>query len=231
MLLIKNHSRQTLYLAALLILTMSGCATDQAAKVRSSRPITVGLWGGAIRPTSSAALVTDVAGLVTKDKVNFTPTDDKTDENTTSTVTQTTPTQPVTTTTSKADLGLHMYVGERSAFFWGLGVQYQRRQTQFASSTAATSLTNPVYADIVVDDKLTAVGPSVGWDWIWQNGISLFVDVGHRFVVSRQRSITNDGSGSNVNAQERDVTLAKADKYNSGLTLAPDLRMIIGYSF
>ena len=214
-----------------LIPAFSSCATDQAAKVRQSRPITLGVWGGAYRPNGNAGFVSDVSGLVSKETSKFNPADDKQNKDASSTTQTATENQEITTSNTHVDVGLHLYPSQRSAFFYGFGAGYERRQTQFTSNTNSSTLTNPIRTDILVEDKLALIGPSIGFDWIWQNGISLLFDIGHRFVVSRQRSITDDGTDSDVNKQERDKTLAEADKHNGSKQLAPSARVIVGYSF
>lgn len=204
--------------------SLSGCCTDQAAKVRAARPATVGAWGVAYRPTSNAGVVADLNGamgrVTSETKLKSDPTSSTTS----------TEDRKFTTTSRRYDLGAHFYPSQKSAFYYGFGGEYLDRTTNFASFTTTSSLANPETTPVVFNDKVVSVGPSVGWDWIWENGVSVLMDMGSRITVSRNRTIVDDGTDGNVSTADRDATQSKIDKDINGLKLL-SARLILGYSF
>ena len=115
-------------------------------------------------------------------------------------------------------------------FFYGIGGSRRKSDTNFDSPSVGSSLTNPSYSNVQVSDEIYAVGPSIGWDWIWSNGITALLDLGPRWDVSKSRNIKEDGDGvSNVDIAQRDKLLKKIDN-NSGINLI-EPRLIVGYSF
>jgi hypothetical protein len=204
------------------------CATDQAAKQRSSKPATVGIWGGAYRPTGNVGVVADLAGAVSPetDKGHFASDGSvemkKSDDPNTQSIS--------TRQSGKIDVGVHIYPMQTSGFFYGLGASKRKKTTSFDTPNVGSSLTNPSYSNVAVTDDIYAVGPSIGWDWIWPNGISALLDLGPRWDVNKSRSVDEATfNASNIDAPQRDKLLKKIDN-NSGFSLITP-RLIVGYSF
>lgn len=226
----KNLSRiNSCSIALGLGLLMSGCATDQAAKVRSDKPATVGIWGAAYRPTANVGVVGNLSGLVSAEtnhqhvdetgEIKSEKSDEPGAQNIKSRGSQ------------KVDLGLHLYPSQKSAFFFGIAANKRKNQTEFETPNEGSSLASPSFSNVQVSDDIIAVGPSVGWDWIWTNGVSLLVDVGPRWDVSRKREVTDDSTQSNkVDVDQRDKLLKKIDN-SSGLGTLLYPQLILGYSF
>lgn len=211
-------------LASVICSLLSSCATDQAAKMRSSRPVTVGAWGAAYRPSAKAGVVSDLNGAVSSTNRSSTLNSEK--DNTTSTTAD----KSYETSTRSYDVGLHFYPWDKSAFFYGLGASYMNRTMSYSSQTISSSLTDQLYTQVSLNDKIYGAGPSIGWDWICENGFSVFTDLGSRIAVSKKRSYLDDGATDGVNTQSRDDKQAKIDKEASG-SLLLSARMIVGYSF
>ncbi len=69
-------------------------------------------------------------------------------------------------------------------------VERKKGAFEFESPNRWQLAVEPSYANIQVDDQVISVGPSLGWDWIWPNGISALFDVGPRWEVSKSRSLS-----------------------------------------
>lgn len=222
---IKSHRSISLVLLVVAsAYSLSGCCTDQAAKVRAARPTTLGAWGVAYRPSGNSGVVADLKGAVGP------ITSERTIKNDSNSTTTTTADRKFTTSSRTYDLGYHIYPSQKSAFFYGLGGGYMERRTSFESYTATSSIANPDTTDVALNDNVVSVGPSVGWDWIWEGGVTVLMDVGSRITVSRQRTILDDGTDGNVNRTDRDEMQAQIDKDINGLKLL-SARLILGYSF
>jgi hypothetical protein len=215
------------------ILTMLGCATDQAAKVREARPLTVGFIGASYRPSDKVGLNLSV-GLpgakesfkIDKDekvKTSFENCDSECKD------TKNQERDIESTEHAKVDLALHYYIWDTSAFFLGGGVEYRKQRTEFGSATTRDTPSNPQYTNVSFDDELLSIGPSFGWDWIWENGFSISADFGPRWAVQKQRKFREDGSHAQVNEERRDAILRRLDQ-SKGLEIIRG-RGVIGYSF
>lgn len=205
-----------------------GCATDQAAKQRADKPATVGIWGGAYRPSAIFGLVTDVSGAIMPETrrnhvdEEGTIKDGKNDEKNAQNI--------KTRESQKIDLGVHIYPSQKSAFFFGIAANKRKQQTDFDSPNVGSSLANPSYSNIQVSDDVIAIGPAVGWDWIWPNGVSFLMDLGPRWDVTRSRNMNEpDSESSQVDTTQRDKLLKKLDNRSGGMLIEP--RAILGFSF
>ena len=205
-------------------IAISGCATDQAAKMRSTRPVTVGVWGAAYRPGAKVGVVTNLTGVVGASTQSSSLASE--DNNATASTID----KSYETSTKAYDLGLHFYPWEKSAFFYGFGASYLNRDMNYSTQTTSSTLAEPVYTNVSLNDKMYGAVPSIGWDWICENGFSVLTDIGSRIVVSKKRRYQDDGVTDGVNIQSRDDKQAKIDKEDSGSVLL-SARMIIGYSF
>ncbi len=211
----------------LLVCSLPHCATDQAAKVRDTKPATVGIWGGGYRPNSKAGVVANLGGLVSKE----THYAHNTDEGKIKSGKGDAPrSQNITTADEqKVDLGLHLYPLQTSAFFYGVGLERKNRLTRFDAHTRDSSLVEPKYANVGYQDQIISVGPAIGWDWIWPNGVSVLTDFGPRWEVSKSRSYNSTGENENVDKDQRDKLVKKLDN-SSGMSIISG-RAIVGYSF
>ena len=216
------------WVVLLLTLISAGCATDQAAKVRGDKHATVGVWGGAYRPNAKIGIVSDLAGLVSPQtdqkhvdsngEIKNNRGEEANSQNIKSRESQ------------KVDLGLHYYASPSSAFFFGLAANKRKNVTEFDSPNQGSSLANPSYSNVQVSDNVIAVGPAVGWDWIWPNGVSVLWDFGPRWDVSKSRTMSdNNGSSDKIDVAQRDKLLKKID--NSGGVRLFDSHLIVGFSF
>lgn len=208
---------------------LGSCATDQAAKVRNDKPATVGIWGGAYRPNGNVGVVTDLAGAVTHE-TDYKHVDENGD------IKQKRGDKPVsqnirTRNSQKIDLAVHVYPSAKSAFFYGIGASKRKQTSDIDSPNMGSSLASPSYSNVQVSDDIVAVGPSIGWDWIWPNGVTLLMDLGPRWDVSKSRKISNpDGeSAAKLDVEARDKLLKKIDN-DSGVSLIQP-KLILGYSF
>jgi hypothetical protein len=206
----------------------SGCATDQAAKVRSDKPSTVGVWGGAYRPSAKIGIVSELGGLVSPqtDQKHVDGNGDIKDKRGEEANSQNIDSRE----SQEVDLGLHYYPSPLSAFFFGLAANRRKNVTKFDSPNQGSSLANPSYSNVQVSDDVVAVGPAMGWDWIWPNGVSVLWDFGPRWDVSKSRNMSdNSGSSDKIDVAKRDKLLKKID--NSGSLRLVDTHLIVGFSF
>lgn len=219
----KNH-----FGALILAFGMASCATDQAAKERGDKPATVGIWGGAYRPKNNIGIVADLSGAVNRStdykhvEENGDIKNKKADKPNAQNI--------QTRETQKIDVGLHVYPFPKSAFFYGVAANKRKQVTDFNSANEGSSLTNPSFSNVEMSDNIVAVGPALGWDWIWNNGISVLWDFGPRWDISKQRQVTDHTQdGARVDQIQRDKLIKKLDSSN-GIRLF-DTHLIVGYSF
>lgn len=211
-----------------LCITLASCATDQAAKVRGDKPATVGIWGGGYRPKSTVGVVADVSGAVTR-STNYSHVEENGE------IKSNKDTKPnaqniQTQNSQRVDVGLHLYPFQTSAFFYGLAVNRRKQISSFDSENEGSSLAKPSYSNIQVSDNVIAVGPALGWDWIWPNGISVLWDFGPRWDVSKQRQVIDQAeNGTKVDQAQRDKIIKKLD--GSKAFQIVDTHLIVGYSF
>lgn len=219
-----KYSKFLLLGPASVVIALSGCCTDQAAKVRADRHTTVGLVGVAYRPSANAGVVADLNGALGATKIESSLKPDKTAS------AAATEERKFNTASRRFDLGMHLYPFPKSAFFYGAGAEYLDRTTNFNSPTYSSSLASPETTAVSFNDKVISVGPSVGWDWIWENGFSFFADLGGRIPVSRKHTVLDDGTDGNVNISDRDETQSKINKQING-AMSISAHLMLGYSF
>jgi hypothetical protein len=214
-------------LNAFALINLASCATDQAAKMRGSKPASVGVWGGAYRPTANTGIVADAAGLVSRESHRNHV--DETGNIKAGKGDGFRPQNIKTTESQKIDVGLHFYPMPTSAFHYGFGLERKNKTTNFDAHTSDSSLVEPKYANVETMDQIISVGPTVGWDWIWPNGITVMTDIGPRWQISKSRKFTSSGESENVNVMERDKLIKKFDNVTGFQLLDP--KLIVGYSF
>ncbi len=206
---------------------LGSCATDQAAKVRNDRSSTVGIWGAAYRPTGSVGVVADLQGMVSKNSSRSHIDESGEVQSGRAKLDNL---QEVKSTDSRGvDIGVHVYPSQKSAFFYGLGVERKKRTVMFESHNVGSSLVDPSFSNVEVSDQTISVGPSVGYDWIWPNGMSALLDIGPRWEVSKSRSVSQDVSEREIDATRRDLAIKKIDESRGLSLLSP--RLIVGYSW
>jgi hypothetical protein len=208
-------------------LNFSSCATDQAAKVRTDKPVTAGVWGIGYRPNASIGAVANLQGVVSKN-TTYTHSDEQ-NKIKLGRAKLSTQTQYKTVTSKHFDLGVHAYPWQKSAFFYGVGVQSKERKTQFDSPNNDYTLENRSLSQVDLQDRVIGVGPAVGWDWIWPNGMSVMLDLGPRWEVSKSRSVKDSSNGKSINTLLRDASIKKLDESQTINILDP--KLILGYSW
>lgn len=115
-----------------------------------------------------------------------------------------------------------------SAFFIGAGGSYMSSKYKFSEETSGFTSLAPSYADIEYETKATYIGVPVGWAWIWENGVSLTLDVGPRVRMSRSTTYSDDGAAASVDPKKRDQTAKLLDTGESRVGLGS---LFFGYSF
>lgn len=208
------------------VVGFTSCATDSAQKMRTDKSTTVGIWGGAYRPNGKVGVVADVSGMVSRSSTDQHVSEKGEVE--TGKSKQSNLQEIKTVESHKFDVGLHLYPFAKSAFFYGLGFQRKTRETRFDGENVGSSLTTPSFSNVEMSDDITSVGPSVGWDWIWTNGITLLLDVGPRIEASKSRNVKTQDS-SQIDTSRRDKMIKKIDNSRGFSLFEP--RLILGYSF
>jgi hypothetical protein len=192
----------------------TSCATDDAAKLRAEKPIEVGLLGGMYRPDDNKGF--GLAANVEKSipaPTSFFDTDKNEEKD------------PEIVQATEFNLFYHHYPWETSAFF--VGASAVQRESTFKFDEPRTAGGGD--EEIKFTNKSTYVGVPLGWSWIWDNGISLLLDLGPRYKVSEERTFSNDAEDE-VSSTSRDDTVNDLEgKYLPKLSIGA--AGLIGYSF
>lgn len=222
-----------------------GCATNQSAKVRGQRPVTIGLgtsgMGAMYRPTDSLAVGAASGGSSSSstDLAITSASNQKALGVDTYTIDE--------SQTNVTTVYGHYFPWNDSAFYMGLSVKQQQDsfiyqvagESGFSAAPqktggnldgAATNLSSPL-AQVSLDTSSVQIKLPVGWSWIWQNGISLMLELGGPVIYFDQRSdYSLDGKSENVDEKKRDIiTSVVVDDVGKDSAISPLLN--IGYSF
>ena len=207
-----------------LFLLTTHCATDQAHQVREKRPVTVGFVGAAYRPIGNLSLVAAYDGSNvnhyvdnTRQKVRVTKVDD-------------TYTLKINHREARLIGALHLYPSKTSAFFVGVSGEKTSKTLTWDEETTSSAGGAPLYTSVKMKGQDNLVGLVLGWDWIWNNGFSLFLDIGPRWVSSTHATYADDGSAKGVDTEKRDATEATLLKYEKS-EMRFGSGVIAGYSF
>ena len=190
-----------------LLLSFSNCATDQAAKVRSDRPFTLGYLGAAVRQTQNLGI--SVHGT-TGPASGFFSGDDRS----------------ISLKGRNINLRTEFFIWDSSAFYVGIG--YSRswgKMTFDANQIGSTTNKTSVTYSQTIDRTIIPVG----WFWIWNNGITFQLDFGPSFVSKTVSGYSDDG-GTNVDTTDRNNFIADYEGKNGAhFMLLPNF--LLGYSF
>src|SRR5688500_11502271 len=177
-----------LLVVSLVGLVLTHCAPNNAKEIRELKPTTLGLIGGEYRPdgTKAFGLTGSYSGPVEMDADAY--VDDEDDED--------------RELELKNSFGVsafyHHYIWETSAFFVGAGLSHESVRYEFQERTTAYTEDDETYADVEYSDAATYVRVPLGWNWIWDNGITLLLDFGPGFRVAQTTSLDDDGEDQGV---------------------------------
>ena len=233
---------------------VSGCATNNSAKVRSKRPVTVGLstsgFGGMYRPNDTFAFGAVTGGtMVENDSVTIYSSSSKRtlgyDEF-----------NVLETQTGNTDLFFHYFPWHDSAFYMGIKLSktdatfiYQVESegsvigltedspedldtipTRSENSKSNLRNSNSI-AQVSLETSSTQIKIPFGWSWIWENGISFLLELGGPIVTFEQTSnFAMTGEYQGVDRMKRDL-LATELKETVGKDSTVSMFLSFGYSF
>lgn len=202
-------------------LAATACMSTNPGKTRSEDPITIGN-GVHYRPTSSFGIGVHALGDGGKDQQVGTRNKDY--ENGEDLLAKKTRSK----TNDTSFYGL-WYPSEKSFFCVGLGGVVGYNQLTFDEKPVSGDET----VEVDVKDSYVAVGPVVGWTWMWDWGLTIHFDPAPKFYVSRTRTFAKGGDGSGVDETARDETIHNAvtlDPLQRGTTYVT-VPLMFGFSF
>ena len=211
--------------ACLLLPLASSCAPEKAKSVRQARNLTLGLLGVSYRPTGDFSVgMNGAVGNKTKVELkkkrddsseSFVPDGDLTFDRDTKKSYQT------------INAFAHYFPWDSSAFFVGAGLEYDQSKYYFNEQIDGSTALNPLLTDIEYGNKAVYATMPFGWEWIWESGFALTLNLDLRHSVSDQTSYAKDGSQQKVAVDSRDAVVQELDRnhwFGAGLG-------IIGYAF
>jgi len=190
------------------------CAPDNAREIRELRPTTAGWLGGEYRPDGSMGfgLTGDYSRQASLDVFGLLPTASK-------------DRQPEILGGYALNAFYHHYIWDTSAFFWGAGLGYMNSRYKWRERTNAYTDASKSYTEVKYDDAATYLRVPLGWNWIWNNGITLLLDFGPSFRITHQTSWPEAGT---------DVDQSRRNDFRDDVA-SPSFRFggsgLIGYSF
>lgn len=197
------------------------CAPSQAEAIREERPVSIGYPAAAYRPNGKVAVGVGLDPTVGQEmKVKDTSsgglalTGNNSDD-----------VQDVKVRTEAVSPFVHYYPWATSAFFVGAGLEVARSRYNFEEDRTDGGTTNVSY-----ETTGTYLGVPAGWAWIWDNGFSLFFDLGPRWRVREASRFNDSGEDENVNVSERDDMVDDLDELFANRVRFGGSSMI-GFSF
>ncbi|MDB2447258.1 hypothetical protein N9W79_01395 [bacterium] len=230
----------------------ASCATDKSAKVRSIRPVTVGLstsgLGGMYRPNDTYAVGVTTGGSSYEGETMkiYSPANQD--------ALGAEEFDILESQSSTTNLYAHYYPWKDSAFY--MGVRISKRDSTFVykvESEGGLSLSDgqieesgeetrqpegstgttlvPNLSQISLETSSTQVKIPVGWSWIWENGISCMLELGGPIIsFDQSSSYSLSGESEGVNQTKRDILASELKaSVGKGSALSPVLGF--GYSF
>lgn len=246
--------KKLLLLASVAIVPMitSSCATNNSAKVRAQRPITVGLStggiGGMYRPNDTFAFGATTGGTSGEAETLtiYSPANRK--------ALGAEEFGILESQTSSTNIYAHYYPWKDSAFYMGLRIKQQEATFVYEVDSSSSSLGFTGEDISLPDDMLsnaergatnlagyqtpvslatssTQIKIPIGWSWIWENGISFMLELGGPVIGFTQNSTYNiDGEAEGVNTTKRDILATELiDTVGKDSAVSPFLNF--GYSF
>ena len=221
-----SHASKSLATIALFFISLqsSGCAPSRAKMVREQRNTTIGLLGASYRPNGNIGV--GVAAGASKDNVEI----DREKKSYATKSTDDIDTRKMAETSSTVSPFVHYYPWETSAFFTGVGANIIKRTYSFDEEKDGSTTLAPSYTEVQYNVSATELHAPLGWNWIWENGITLMLDFGPSMTVAYSGKYADDGSGNGVNSGARDQSVSALDRAKrGGLRFAG--ASLIGYSF
>lgn len=224
-----NRSPRKLFVSSLALLMFSvifqNCAPMKARQNREMKPVTVGLPIGAMfRPTGDMALGLNFASYSEREvKINQDLAEVRKDPE-------------IERQGSQAAtifrFHSHYYPWADSAFFVGLGVDYYDSTISVAAQETeggAFALTG-AEAEQEYAVQTTQVRLPVGWSWIWNNGLSLLLDLGPVVSTNQDYESKKTEAASGEEAEQSQQTLESGIlEFERGGVISPVF--MVGYSF
>jgi len=210
-----------------LLLTASltqGCAPSRAKIVREQRNTTIGLLGASYRPNGNIGVGISASGA--KDEVEV----DREKKSYANSKSDDANVQMIAETSSMVSPFVHYYPWDTSAFFVGAGANFTKSRYQYEAEKEGSTTLAPAYTEVNYEVSATDLHMPLGWNWIWENGITLMLDFGPSTTVAYAGRYSNDGGDGGVNATQRDESIAALDSAKKG-AVRFSLGSIIGYSF
>lgn len=176
-------------LLVLASIVFPSCATDEASKFREEKPFTVGLTGVQYRPNKNLGIGIGSSLGSTERKLceSFFCSSSDQEKGL-----EFTSGKKVEGKSTYWDFGgyANYFVWDTSAFFVGGGLTYRSTDVD---ATIKVTKENASY-------KSTSVflRPSLGWNWIWTPGFSLFLDFGFGVRVTHSRTFDASSPSDDV---------------------------------
>jgi hypothetical protein len=182
--------------------TALGCAPEHQGALREDKMLSIGYPGAFVRPNGHVALATTF-DLPTRETNFLNAGDDGRDADLD---------RPVRKDSYAIKPHVQIFPGEKSSFFFGAGAVLQSSRYTYLERQSNFTLDAPAYARVEYASQSTYAALPLGWQPIWDNGVTFGSSIEPRFYMSQRTSMTKDGTGEGVDAAARDKTLREIDR-------------------
>ncbi len=167
-----------LYLGVLA--NLANCAPNNAFKIRSERPYTLGMVGAMVRPSGKHAVGVGYNANYSNVKR------DVEQEEAVGLVSTPGDSMKLTQATSSSQVSgfYHYFPWDTSGFFVGLGGRAERNKYETTLTTEGEGYESKSEEEL--SSTSVALALPLGWTWIWNNGFTLSFDFGPRWKVQEK---------------------------------------------
>jgi len=213
---------QFLSVAAALIFTQA-CATTGADKMRAQRSVTATVFptvGAIYRPTAKVGLGATLSSYVREDEqLSHSPENMKNFGSETFNVQE--------SRSRGTNAFLHYYPWTTSAFFMGAGIKTESKNYALAVNNDGSALESDAATNLTYSAKVKKIRVPLGWNWIYESGFSMLLDIGPNVAVSE--TATSLVKNDQLDATKKEMLISDLSRDSRGALLEPVFSL--GYSF